>query len=461
MPFRHDFLWGVATSAYQIEGAAADHARGLSVWDALCRTHNAIADASSGEIACDHANRVAQDVGLMRNLGIDAYRLSISWPRVIPDGDGAPSPAGLDFYDALIDTLLDNGIRPFVTLFHWDFPLALQHKGGWLSPDAPRCFADYASLVATRLSDRVTDWITHNEPQCFVALGHRDARHAPGLKLPPADVLTVAHHALLAHGHATRAIRAAAKREPNIGWASLAHVKYPASNTQADIDAARAAQFGPSNNDWAWSIDWFGDPIHLGHYPEHTLSAIGHDMPRIKSGDMETINAPIDFIGLNIYSGTPHAADDDAPRAVAHPPGHAITTMDWAVAPQSMRWGPAFVAQRYGVPIFITENGMSNPDWVALDGGVHDPQRIDFLTRYLDALETAADDGVDVRGYFLWSLLDNFEWAEGYKKRFGIVHVDFETLERTPKDSFEWYRNRIIDARDRASSQAVHNGDHA
>ncbi len=456
MPFRNDFLWGTATSSYQIEGAAHADGKAPSVWDALCQVDGAIADGTSGEHACDHYNRFQEDVQLMRRLGVDAYRFSISWPRVLPDGFGRPNQPGLDFYDALVDRLLDNGIRPFVTLFHWDYPLALYRRGGWLNPDSPKWFADYASLLTDRLSDRVSDWITHNEPQCFVGLGHRDGRHAPGVRLPRRDVLLVGHNALLAHGLAVRAIRAAAKTTPNIGWATVAHVKYPASERPEDVEAARAAQFGPNNEDWVWSIGWFGDPIHLGAYPEHALREHGADMPVIGPDDMETISAPIDFVGLNIYSGTAYeAGPDGSPRVVGKPPGHAHTTMDWHVAPQTLRWGAAFATERYGLPAYITENGMGNTDWVMADGAVHDPQRIDFLDQYLAQLELAADQGVDVRGYFLWSLLDNFEWAEGFRKRFGLIHVDFETFERTPKDSFEWYRGRIAEARERSGAASA------
>ena len=447
MPFPKDFLWGAATSSYQIEGAVAIDGKGPSVWDAYCRAAGAIEDATTGESACDHYHRLDEDVALMSRLGIDAYRFSVSWPRVLPDGIGAASEKGLAFYDRLVDQLLAAGIRPFVTLFHWDYPLALYQRGGWLNPDSPKWFAEYATLLTERLSDRVSDWMTHNEPQCFVGLGHSVGRHAPGLKLPLQDVLLVSHNSLLAHGHAVRAIRAGAKTTPNIGWATVAHVKYPATDSARDLEAAKAAQFGMNEEDWFWSVSWFGDPMHLGAYPEHALRMFGARMPKIGPHDMETIHAPLDYIGLNIYSGTPFRAGEKGPEPVRHAGGHAHTDMDWFVTPEALRWGPVLTGERYNVPSYITENGMANLDWVMTDGAVHDPQRIDFLHRYLTQLEAAADAGADVRGYFHWSLLDNFEWGHGYKKRFGLIHVDFETRERTPKDSFEWYRNWISAAR--------------
>jgi beta-glucosidase len=446
--FDRDFVWGTATSSYQIEGAPKEDGKGPSIWDALCAVPGAIADASTGDVACDHYHRVKEDVQLMRRLGVDAYRFSISWPRVLPEGVGAVNQRGLAFYDRLVDRLLEAGIIPYITLYHWDFPLALHHRGGWLNRDSAQWFADFATVIAERLSDRVTNWITINEPQCSVGLGYSEGRHAPGLKLSNRDVLLVGHHTLLAHGRAVQAIRAAAKTAPQIGWASVNHVQYPATQTPADIEAARAAYIAVDPKAWFWSIAWFADAIHLGAYPEKAMAHFGKDAPVPQAGDMETISTPVDFLGLNIYSGTPHArGEDGAPRAVPHPHGMAHTDMGWAVAPESLRWGPTFAAERYRVPIFITENGMANLDWLASDGAVHDHQRIDYLKRYLDQLEIAAGNGVPIRGYFEWSLLDNFEWAEGYTKRFGLVHVDFATGERTPKASFQWYADRIRAAR--------------
>jgi beta-glucosidase len=453
----HEFSWGVATASYQIEGGSAPDLRGRSVWDHHCAVPGRIHDGSSGEIACDHFHRMEEDVALMERLGVDAYRFSVAWPRVMPAGEGAVSEAGLAFYDRLVDRLLEAGITPWITLFHWDFPLELYRRGGWLSPESPRWFEAYTEALVRGLSDRVRHWMTLNEPQCFVGLGHAVGRHAPGLRLPGRDVLRVGRHALLAHGRAVRAIREHARREASVGWASLAHVCVPASDRAEDVEAARAETFAvPAGDEWIWSLSWFGDPIHLGRLPEAGLARFGADAPRFTAGDLELISTPVDFTGLNIYSGSRvRAGVDGRPERLAHGPGHAHTTMDWALVPEALRWGPAFAHGRYGLPVAITENGMGCHDWVSLDGAVHDPQRIDYLARYLGELDAARARGVPVIGYFLWTLLDNFEWAEGYRKRFGLVHVDFETLERTPKDSFRWYAERIRSARAGAPIGAV------
>ncbi len=448
MAFDSNFVWGTATSSYQIEGAALEDGKGPSIWDALCDVKGAIADGSTGAVACDHYHRVKEDVALMRRLGVGAYRFSISWPRVLPEGTGQVNQRGLAFYDKLVDRLLEAGIIPYITLYHWDFPLALHHRGGWLNRDSAQWFADFATIITDRLSDRVTNWITLNEPQCSVGLGYSEGRHAPGVKLPNRDVLLVGHHTLLAHGRAVQAIRAAAKTPPRVGWATVNHVAYPSTESQHDIDAARTAFSTIDPKSWFWSTAWFADAIHLGAYPDKALELFGKDAPKPHADDMAIIASPVDFLGLNIYSGTPYARGaDGAPHTVPHPHGMAHTDMAWPVTPESLRWGPTFAAERYNVPIYITENGMANLDWLATDGAVHDPQRIDYLKRYIDQLEVAADNGVPICGYFQWSLLDNFEWAEGYTKRFGLVHVDFDTGERTPKDSFEWYADRIRSAK--------------
>lgn len=454
MAFDTNFVWGTATSSYQIEGAATADGKGPSIWDALCGVPGAIADASSGAVACDHYNRVKEDVALMRRLGVDAYRFSIAWPRVMPEGTGPVNQRGLAFYDRLVDRLLDAGITPYITLYHWDLPLALHHRGGWLNREIAQWFADYATVITHALSDRVTNWITINEPQCTVGLGYSEGRHAPGLKLGNRDVLLAAHNTLLAHGRAVQAIRSGAKQPARIGWASVNHAAYPASESQPDIDAARTAYAAIDLKAWFWSIAWFADAIHLGGYPERTMSLLGKDAPEVLPGDMDIISTPVDYLGLNIYSGTPYTrGEDGAPKPVPHPPGVAHTDMGWAVTPEALRWGPTFAAERYRCPIYITENGMANLDWLATDGAVHDRQRIDYLKRYIDQLEVAASHGVPIRGYFQWSLLDNFEWAEGYNKRFGLVHVDFQTGERTPKDSFDWYASRIRASRHVASAR--------
>jgi beta-glucosidase len=397
----------------------------------------------TGDVACDHYHRYAEDVALMRDLGLQAYRFSVSWPRVLPAGMGTPNEKGLAFYDRLVDSLLAAGIEPWLTLFHWDYPSALFDRGGWLSPDSPKWFADYAALVAGRLGDRVKHWITFNEPQCFIGIGHQGGAHAPALPLSFREGLLAAHHVLLAHGLGVQAVRANAKEKPSVGWAPVGMVKYPATDSPADIEAARRAMFAITKRTF-WSNSWWADPVMLGNYPADGLALFGNDVPKFTDAEMRTIHQPLDFYGTNIYSGDPvRVGQDGEPEEVPFPPGFPHTLFLWKVTPDSLRWGPRFLYERYKSPIVITENGMSNVDWVMLDGAVHDPQRIDFLQRYLRAYRQAIADGVDARGYFTWSLTDNFEWAEGYKHRFGLTYVDFETQKRTPKDSAYWYRDVI------------------
>jgi beta-glucosidase len=445
MPFPHSFTWGAATSAYQIEGGATQGGRGRSVWDSFCRTPGAVHLDQNGDTACDHYNRWRDDVDLMSGMGLRAYRFSISWARVFPEGTGALNAPGLDFYDRLVDGLLAANIRPFATLFHWDYPEALYLRGGWLNRDSVGWFADYAATVVDRLSDRVRDWMTLNEPQCFLKFGHGDGRNAPGLRLPLPEQLLAGHHVLMAHGAGVRAIRAHARSESSVGWAPVAIVKMPATvaESAAEVEAARRAMFSVTKPD-LWNNTWFADPIVLGRYPEDGLALYGSAAPAIRAGDMELIQQPLDFFGVNIYEGERVRQDaSGAILPVSRVPGHPTTAFGWPVEPDSLYWGPRFIHERYRLPVYVTENGYSGTDWVSLDGKVHDPQRIDFTRRYLMALRRAIEDGADVRGYFHWSLLDNFEWSEGYKQRFGLVHVDFGTLERTPKDSAEWYAQVI------------------
>ncbi|MCA9312455.1 MAG: beta-glucosidase [Phycisphaerales bacterium] len=443
MSFRNDFLWGVATSAYQIEGAHDQDGRGLTVWDAFCRREGAVFESHHGDRACDHYNRLSEDIALLRWMGVDAYRFSIAWSRVIPEGVGKVSAAGLGFYDKLVDGLLEAGIDPVVTLFHWDYPLALYHRGGWLNRESVSWFGEYVETVVDRLSDRVTRWSTINEPQCFIGLGHQEGRHAPGLKLPPEDHLRAAHHALLAHGRAVQVIRGRSRQPAIIGWAPIGHIFYPDSNSPEDIDAARKATFSVTRRDH-WNNTWYSDPVCRGHYPEDGLRLWGEASPRVEPGDMELISQPLDFYGVNIYAGQPVVSDGQGGwTSVAASPGAPRTAFDWLITPESLEWGVRFLSERYRLPVIVTENGMANLDWVDEHGVVSDPQRIDYSKRYLRALARAVDAGADVRGYFHWSLLDNFEWAEGYRMRFGLVHVDFETLVRTPKASAHWYRDLI------------------
>ncbi|MBU6413871.1 MAG: beta-glucosidase [Planctomycetes bacterium] len=441
--FPEGFKWGAASSAYQIEGAARTDGRGESVWDAFCQVPGKVHRGSNGDVACDHYHRMYEDVQMMKWMGLKAYRFSTSWSRVLPSGTGTINEKGLSFYDVLVDALLEAGIEPWLTLYHWDMPLDLQNRGGWMNPESPKWFADYAAIMTERLSDRVKHWITINEPQIFIGLGHREGTHAPGLKLPTRDWLLAGHHALMAHGATVQAIRAKAKRPLQVGWAPCARVDLPASMSPADIEAARQRFASVTSTD-CWNNTWWADPVMLGHYPADGLAHFGADVPAFKSSDFDLIKQPIDFYGVNIYSGERYAADAlGRPVHVPWPDGHPVTTFRWPVVPESLYWGPKFLHDRYKLPIVITENGLSNADWVAADGTVPDPQRIDFKAKYLGCLLQAARDGVAVQGYFHWSIFDNFEWAEGYEKRFGLIFVDYRTGQRIPKASAHWYRDVI------------------
>lgn len=453
MGFPENFAWGVAAAAYQIEGAAREDGKGPSVWDEFAHTPGKVLDGHTGDVACDHYHRYRADIALMKSLAVSNYRFSISWPRVMPEGSGRVNAMGLDFYDHLTDALLEAGIRPWATLFHWDFPLALMSRGGWRNRESADWFADYVAVVVERLSDRVSHWITLNEPQCFIGFGHALGTNAPGLKLPAADCLAIGHHVLLAHGKAVAVLRSQAKAPPFIGWAPVGVTSVPQDPSNPDdIDAARRSMISVAGGDAdamgmpcnLWSNTWWGDPVVFGRYPDDGIAAAGAAMPEIRPGDMEMISQPVDFYGANIYSATRwRMGSSGNPERVPHSPSTPLSAFKWPIVPEALRWGPLFLHERYRMPVIVTENGVSLPDWVALDGAVHDPQRIDFLTRYLRELRHAIADGADVRGYFHWSILDNFEWAEGYKQRFGLVHVDYETQCRIAKDSASWFRDLV------------------
>jgi beta-glucosidase len=442
--FPRDFVWGAAAAAYQIEGAAREDGKGLSVWDVFCRKTGAIWNGQSGDAACDHYHRWREDVKLMQSLGLKAYRLSVGWPRVLPEGVGRVNRKGLDFYDRLVDALLAAGIHPFVTLFHWDYPFALYCRGGWLNRDSADWFAEYASVLGRRLGDRVVHWITLNEPQCFVQLGHSvTGNHAPGAKLSLAEVLLAAHHSMLAHGKGVQALRAAARGRCRVGCAPVGSVKIPATPSARDVAAAKKSLF-TITAPHLWTTHWWMDAAFFGRYPADGIKVFGQDMPEVSDADLRTIAQPMDFLGLNIYSAERiRAGRHGKPEVVKAPDGHGLTAFKWFVEPEALYYGPKWYAERYKVPIYITENGMSGADWIALDGKVHDPQRIDFTRRYLRELRRAIADGADVRGYFHWSIMDNFEWAEGFKERFGLVYVDYPTQKRIPKDSAYWYAEVI------------------
>jgi beta-glucosidase len=362
----------------------------------------------------------------------------------MPGGVGQVNDKGLEFYDKLVDELLGAGIQPYVTLFHWDYPYELFCRGGWLSPDSPQWFADYTQVVVEKLGDRVKHWMTLNEPQCFIGLGHHVGNHAPGLKYGFYEVLRAMHNTLLAHGRSVQAIRAASKGESYIGFAPVGSFGIPDSDSKADLEAARRASFSVKGQGMFFTSLWC-DPVFFGRYPEDALKEFDGMMPPIADGDMEIISQPCDFFGANIYRAVRvKAADNERGyEEIPRPAGDPRTEFNWPVTPECLYWGPKLAYERYGKPVYVTENGMADVDWVSVDGEVHDPNRVDYLTRHLQQLRRASEDGVEVHGYFQWSIMDNFEWAEGYSKRFGIVHVDYETQQRTLKDSAKWYREVI------------------
>ncbi len=441
--FPDNFTWGVATSSYQIEGSPDADGKGPSIWDAFTQQEGKIWNDHDGRIACDHYQRYRDDVELMAKMGIKAYRFSVSWPRVVPDGFGPVNNDGLAFYDRLVDTLLEHGIEPWVTLFHWELPYALHLRGGWLNPDIAGHFARYAGVVTERLSDRVSNWITINEPQCFLGLGYLTGEHAPGLKCCLKEVLLAGHNVLLAHGRAVMAIREKAKKPPQIGWSPAGPIYCPATPRLEDIKAAQQAMKAifPGT---IWNNRWWVDPVILGGYPEDGMLVYGKDAPKVPDSDFDIIKQPIDFFGCNIFQGVPvKPGPDGAPVMAKQSPGQPLSLYEWHQAPASLYWGPRLIQEMYGLPIVITENGLSIGDQVNRDGGVHDHNRIDFLVEYLISLKRALDEGIDIRGYFHWSFMDNFEWQEGYKHRFGLVYVDYESQRRLLKDSAFWYKELI------------------
>ena len=452
MNFGKAFTWGAATSSYQIEGAAYRDDGGRSVWDMLCQQDGKVLHGDSGEFACEHYRYYQQDISLMAELGLQAYRFSISWPRVLPDGTGKVNERGLDFYSQLVDELLEKGITPWVTLFHWDYPYELYCRGGWLNRDSADWFADYTALIVNKLSDRVSQWSTLNEPQCFISLGHLDGMHAPGLKMGMSEALLAAHNALRAHGKSVQSIRANAEKTPSISMAQANKVSIPVTDHPDDIEAARQHMFA-NEEQHLFSNSWYSDPMILGQYPEDGLDLFTANMPRIYQGDMEDINQPLDYFGTNIYSGVHVRASNNTAFEVVEKDGLPLTQMGWPITPEALYWGPRFVYERYELPIVVTENGMANDDQMD-DGKVYDRERIDYLYRYLSEYQRAIQDGVPARGYFLWSLMDNFEWAEGYDKRFGIVHIDYETQERTLKYSAHWYKSLIAAHRSALSNDS-------
>lgn len=443
--FRNDFVWGVASSAYQIEGSDPSDGRGKTVWD-MFTEEGRVFEHQNAYTTCDHMHHYREDFALMKNLGIKAYRFSLNWARILPEGTGRVNEKAIAMYRDMILTMKENGITPYITLFHWEFPQALYERGGWLNPEVVEWFGEYAKLVAENFADLCQYFITINEPQCVVGLGHLSGVHAPGVKLSVKETFLIAHHLLKAHGQAVINLRKYAGRDIKVGFAPTGGVAYPYTDSPADIAAAKKAYFGFYNpmDNWTWNVSWFSDPVFLGHYPEEGLFKFAEYLPEITDADMELIHQPLDFMGQNIYNGyCVRAGKDGEPEFVNRAPGFPKTAADWPVTPEAFYYGIKFLTERYPLPLYITENGMSCHDIVSSDGRVHDPNRITFLDSYIGAMQRAYDEGANVAGYFLWTFLDNFEWADGYKQRFGIIHVDFTSQRRIVKDSAYWYQNVI------------------
>lgn len=443
----NDFAWGTATSAYQIEGAVSEDGRSPSIWDTFSHTPGKIDNADHGDVACDHYHRWREDIALMKQLGTNAYRLSLAWPRVVPGGDGPANAKGLDFYDQLIDGLLDAGITPSVTLYHWDLPQVLQDRGGWPERETAEHFAAYASIAAERFGDRVTQWATLNEPLCSAWIGHLEGRMAPGLTDLTAAV-RASYHLLLGHGLATQAIRAAAPGA-QIGIVNNLSTVEPASDRPEDVAAARRVD-GHTNR-------WWLDPVHGRDFPADMLEVYGVELPE-RAGDLATIAQPLDWLGLNYYFPAVVSDDPAGPAPYAHQvrrEGVPRTGMDWEIDASGIETLLLRLTNDYGArKLYVTENGSSFPDVVRPDGTIDDPERTDYLVRHLAACASAARKGAPLAGYYAWSLLDNFEWAYGYDKRFGLVHVDYETQRRTVKGSGLRYADIIRGHRGRVSRAA-------
>ncbi|MET0496284.1 MAG: GH1 family beta-glucosidase [Actinoplanes sp.] len=443
--FPDGFIWGAATASYQIEGAATEDGRGPSIWDTFSRTPGRVYKGHTGDVACDHYHRYVDDVALMAGLGLASYRYSIAWPRIQPDGTGPVNTRGLDFYDRLTDELIGKGIDPVVTLYHWDLPQTLEDRGGWTVRETAEAFAEYAQIVHARLGDRVRTWTTLNEPWCSAYLGYGSGRHAPGIT-DPASAFKAVHHLLLGHGLAAQALRAGGAQSVSITLNPAA--VFPLNpEIPADVEAARIVD-GLSNR-------VFLDPLLRGHYPADMLEHMSRftDLAHIQDGDEAIINQPIDVLGVNFYTPTYVSAQPGTPASPENPgsegiafrsPVGPITDIGWQIEPAALTRLLDRIHQDYpGTPMMITENGAAYPDGPSEDGEVHDTNRIEYLDGHLRACLDAISHGVDLRGYFAWSLMDNFEWAEGYNKRFGLVHVDYTTQRRVPKDSARWYQEVI------------------
>lgn len=443
MDFGKNFYWGTATASYQIEGACREDDRADSIWDTFSHKDGAVVRGENGDTACDHYHRLEEDLDLVKGLGCNAYRFSVSWPRLLPDGTGKVNEKGAGFYSRMVDGLLERGITPFLTLYHWDLPQALQNRGGFMNPEIADWFSEYAEDVKKLYGDRVKHYFTINEPQCVLDCGYRQGTHAPGLRLSVKEQLAALHNLLRAHGSAAKVLKTI--KDAEVGYASCRTIFAPATDSKEDFDAAFERTFNYYTYSPLWSTSGYADPIFFGKYPAGWYEFPEDLRPEITDEDMKLISAPIDFFALNIYEGRfVRRVQDGSIEELPFSVGAQKTQMGWEVTPEVLYWAPILLQRKYGKKVYISENGISCPDFVFTDGRLHDAYRKEYIKTYLEALRRAANSKeANVAGYFHWSLMDNFEWHNGYSQRFGLVHVDFETYKRTPKDSYDYYRQIV------------------
>lgn len=439
--FCKDFLWGAASAAHQIEGAYLEDGKGMGIWDTFEQETGYIIRNENGNVACDHYHRYREDVAIMKELGLKSYRFSVSWPRVMPEGYGTVNEKGLQFYIDLVNELTEAGIEPMVTLFHWNLPTAIYELGGWENPQVVDWFEQYTDVVTTALGKKVKYWMTFNEPQLFIGAGLNAGVFAPFEKKSTEALMRISKNVYLAHGKAVRIIRKNCQNSI-VGMAPTGEIVIPRDMNAESIERARKLSFSMKKESFTSSITWWSDPIFFGKIPEDAQAIFGECLPVLTEEEWEIVTEPLDFYGFNIYQGMEDLDSTEEYGPYAYP-GSPKTSMDWNVTPEVLYWSCRFLYERYGKPIMITENGMSSFDWVSLDGKVHDPNRIDFLHRYLRSIKDAVSEGIPVLGYQYWSIMDNFEWINGYDKRFGLVYVDYRTQKRTIKDSACWYRDVI------------------
>ena len=439
--FCKDFLWGAASAAHQIEGAYLEDGKGMGIWDTFEQETGYIIRNENGNVACDHYHRYREDVAIMKELGLKSYRFSVSWPRVMPEGYGTVNEKGLQFYIDLVNELTEAGIEPMVTLFHWNLPTAIYELGGWENPQVVDWFEQYTDVVTTALGKKVKYWMTFNEPQLFIGAGLNAGVFAPFEKKSTEALMRISKNVYLAHGKAVRIIRKNCQNSI-VGMAPTGEIVIPRDMNAESIERARKLSFSMKKESFTSSITWWSDPIFFGKIPEDAQAIFGECLPVLTEEEWEIVTEPLDFYGFNVYQGLEDLDSTEEYGPYAYP-GSPKTSMDWNVTPEVLYWSCRFLYERYGKPIMITENGMSSFDWVSLDGKVHDPNRIDFLHRYLRSIKNAVSEGIPVLGYQYWSIMDNFEWINGYDKRFGLVYVDYRTQKRTIKDSACWYRDVI------------------